>query len=282
MLPGTIRGLSAPGTCSDYCFKAKLIPISRYADHNDFKGFKGAVHAARNPGGGVLPPHSSTFFPEEDGGTDARSRRRRNNTTDNTNNEVEDSDDDVVIAGASVNLKCPLSARIMEHPYSNDQCNHSYEREYLIDYINQQGTLFRDPNRPDETEKKAKCVEVGCDAVRTSNLHSIWFANALQMFGLSNFHDDEVLRRYVKYAQREEKNRAQDEEDDDDEPRGTQSSRPEQIDDEDDDDAVDIDKVDRREETARIKRERAKGRGLGMAPSQSQRYGGQDTDEEMN
>ncbi|EKD15282.1 uncharacterized protein L3040_001649 [Drepanopeziza brunnea f. sp. 'multigermtubi'] len=203
---------------NNYNSKSKT---SRYASHNEYIGFKASVHDAQTQDSGAPAPPASTWFPDEAPASGAGSRRRRNNLTDNTDNGDE-SDDDVVIASASEILKCPLTLRYFEEPYSNKKCKHTFEKQPILEYHRNNAIQFRG------TEKIVKCPQTGCDV----------------MLALSDFRDDPAIMRKVQRAQRRELADAQD--DDDGGPRGTQSNRPEQIDDDEDDDdgAVDIDEED--------------------------------------
>tara|TARA_R110002060_G_scaffold52073_2_gene63018 strand:- start:59 stop:370 length:312 start_codon:yes stop_codon:yes gene_type:complete len=101
------------------------------------------------------------------------------------------------------------------------------------------------------------------------------------MLALDDYERDELMARKVKRALNRERLQQQGNDDDEDDgnPRGTQRSRPEEIDDDDDDDIVaDVDEEDNKAKVARIKRERARSRGLSMAPPAAT----MDSDEEMS
>ena len=137
---------------------------SRY-DVNDYRQFKQVVHDAQHPGDDAPPvPRARTWFPEENANQGSSSRRRRNNTTDNTSN-ADDSDDDIVISRATTNLKCPLTLRIFEEPFTSNKCKHTFEKKAILEYIQNSGTHFANPGQPRRGAKQAKCLQTGCDVV---------------------------------------------------------------------------------------------------------------------
>ncbi|KAH9214112.1 zinc-finger of the MIZ type in Nse subunit-domain-containing protein [Leptodontidium sp. 2 PMI_412] len=230
---------------------------SRYADNNDYKTFKRILHDAQNPNSGSTVPHPSTWFPEENDASSG-SRRRRNNTTDNTNNG-DGSDDEVIIASASESLKCPLTLQYFKNPVTNNKCKHTIDREALEGYHRTEGRLYQGSHN---NRKVAKCPQTGCDT----------------MVAMEDYVKDELMARKVERAIRRERDLDNDDDDADDGlPRGSQRNRPEEID--DDDDIKDVDEESKRAKAARIKRERARSRGLSMAPSQP--AASMDSDEEM-
>jgi hypothetical protein len=143
----------------------------RYAENNEYKTFKQGIHEAANQGDNApVMPHARTWFPEDNGeASGPRSHRRRNTAMDNRNNDEEDSDDEVQIAGVTQTYRCPLTLQIFREPYSNNVCNHTFEKEAITEYINSQGTVFHPPQRNGEARargrKQANCPEAGCDKV---------------------------------------------------------------------------------------------------------------------
>ena len=232
---------------------------------NDYKNFKRAVHHALHPGENAPPvPHPNTWFKE------ASSSRRLNNSTDNTNNADESSDDEVIIQSATTTLKCPLTLKYFNEPYSNHVCNHSFEKEAILDYHRINGVTFIPSSQRGQpasrSEKQVKCPQTGCEKVSSQISRDIALSNLLQMLALKDFYDDVLLARQVKRALKRDAQQDDDDGDDDHVPRGTQRNRPEQIDDEDDD-GVDIEEEEERSQMrARIKREKQQSRGLSMAP----------------
>lgn len=222
---------------------------SRYGDNNDYKTFKQILHDAQNPNSGLHVSHPSTWFPEEN---ENESRRGRNG---------DDSDEEVIIASASESLKCPLTLRYYDDPVTNNKCKHTIDRAGLVDYHRTEARIFQGSHG---NRRVAKCPQTGCDA----------------MLALDDYERDELMARKVKRAINRERLLQQGNDDDDEDdgnPRGTQRSRPEEIDDDDDDIVADVDEEDRKAKVARIKRERARSRGLSMAPPATS----MDSDEEM-
>ena len=134
--------------------------------------FKRLIHDAQNPGDNAPPlPHSRTWFPEDNPGETAGARRRRTNTTDNTNNG---SDDEIEMTGVTVSLKCPLSLITFTEPWSNNKCNHTFEKRAFEDFFRSSATVFPPANgrvRPGQEPqgtKQVKCPQHGCDKVSTN------------------------------------------------------------------------------------------------------------------
>ncbi|PVH87679.1 hypothetical protein DL98DRAFT_649297 [Cadophora sp. DSE1049] len=222
---------------------------SRYGDNNDYKTFKQILHDAQNPNSGLHVSHPSTWFPEEN---DGNSRRGRND---------DDSDEEVIIASASESLKCPLTLRYYDDPVTNNECKHTIDRAGLVDYHRTEARVFQGSHG---NRRVAKCPQTGCDA----------------MLALDDYERDELMARKVKRAINRERllQQGNDDDEDDGNLRGTQRSRPEEIDDDDDDIVADVDEEDRKAKVARIKRERARSRGLSMAPPAAS----MNSDEEMS
>jgi hypothetical protein len=232
---------------------------------NDYKNFKRAVHEALNQGENAPPvSHPRTWFKE------APSSRRLNNSTDNTNNGDEDSDDEVVIQSATTTLKCCLTLKYFNEPYSNYVCSHSFEKSAILEYHRINGVSFIPPSQRGQlaprSEKQVKCPQTGCEKVGSQISRDNALSNLLQMLTLKDFYDDALLARQVKRALKKDAQQDDDDGDDDNIPPGTQRNRPEPIDD-GSDDGVDIEEEEERSQMiARIKRERQQSRGLSIAP----------------
>lgn len=138
---------------------------SRY-DVNDYRTFKRILHDAITGSDGTPVPHARTWFPEENEDSTSNSRRGRNS------NDDDDEDDDIIIEGATTNIKCPLTLQVFKEPYSNDICNHTFEKEAILNYLAENGTVFapssqrpRGPRGAPLGPKQVKCPQVGCEAV---------------------------------------------------------------------------------------------------------------------
>ncbi|KFZ10123.1 hypothetical protein V502_08289 [Pseudogymnoascus sp. VKM F-4520 (FW-2644)] len=157
---------------------------ARYADNNDYQTFKKHVHDASHHGANAPPlPPSSAWFPSAaEAGAQGRSRR---GAPDNG----EESDEDLVFAGAVSSLKCPLTLKLFEVPYSNRVCRHTFEKSALLEMFERGATVFyensqaRGRNRGPGV-RKLKCPSSGCDV----------------MLELGEFYEDEMVRRQVKRA----------------------------------------------------------------------------------
>lgn len=156
---------------------------ARYADNNDYHTFKKHVHDASHHGANAPPlPPSSAWFPSAaEAGAQGRSRRGAGNG--------EESDEDLVFAGAVSSLKCPLTLKLFEVPYSNRVCRHTFEKSALLEMFERGATVFyensqaRGRNRGPGV-RKLKCPSSGCDV----------------MLELGEFYEDEMVRRQVKRA----------------------------------------------------------------------------------
>jgi hypothetical protein len=157
--------------------RIKAKRFTRYATHNDYKGFKRVVHDARHPGDGAPPlPHPRHWFEAQEAAANTPgSRRRRASQNDDRENG---DDDDVQMTGIVSSLKCPLTLRTFKEPYSNNKCKHTFEKQAIIEFHNENATQFMDfsqrrgrgvPTGP----KMLKCPERGCDAVRLTSSRSI-------------------------------------------------------------------------------------------------------------
>lgn len=122
----------------------------RYTQSNHYVQFRRTVHVSRH--GDVDMPSKENWFNEN--GADFSVPQ------ENVNDD--ESDEDFVVQSATVNTKCPLSMMTLTQPYSNEKCVHVYEKEYLIQYIQQTGTAYPKGGRG---PKQVKCVVPGCDAV---------------------------------------------------------------------------------------------------------------------
>lgn len=133
--------------------------LPRY-DTNDYRGFKKTVHVATVGPNGPPLPHARTWFPEDSqhpsGGRIAND---------------EESDDEIEIAGATLNTRCPLTLRVFKEPFVNEKCSHVFEREAIVEYIQNNGTVFAQSSQrrgPRGGDKQINCPQTGCDNVSTA------------------------------------------------------------------------------------------------------------------
>lgn len=136
----------------------QLTPAQRYARNNDYAGFKKLWHdAAAGEGGPALPDASKWFRSNGQPVMDRPGAASQGGTVgtgaDNDNNN---DDDDIAVAREVLSLNCPITLRLMDQPYSNSKCKHTFEKAAIIDYLPQQGNV--------------QCPQTGCSQVRAHSL----------------------------------------------------------------------------------------------------------------
>jgi E3 SUMO-protein ligase NSE2 len=150
--------------------------VSRYAENNDYIGFKRIIHDAQHPGDNAPPvPPASSWFPDEatSGNPSAARRRRLATQADNTENgDDDDDDDDIQMTAVVSSLKCPLTLQTFKEPYSNRICKHTFEKSAILQFHRENGVAFADPSHGGRRgrgvpagPKQLRCPERGCDAV---------------------------------------------------------------------------------------------------------------------
>ena len=168
----------------------KLSLRDKYAQNNDYIGFRKLIHDAQHPGDDAPPmPHASTWFPSSvsaDGGAGM----------------VEDVDEDLQVASEKRSIRCPITLRPMKEPITSTKCPHSFEKEAIYGML---AASQLDVSAGDGTqasgrtggrkEKAIKCPE--CAVVLTAQ----------------NLKTDAALVRKIRRIQAKE----QDEKDDDSE-----------------------------------------------------------------
>ena len=106
----------------------------RYAQHNDYVGFKKIVHDAQYPEDQAPPlPHASTWFPSE---TPDPSASNRQSAAGEGDEAIEDDDEDIVVKSERISIKCPLTLLPMKDPVTSQKCVHSFEKEAIMSMIN--------------------------------------------------------------------------------------------------------------------------------------------------
>jgi hypothetical protein len=122
---------------------------TRYAEHNDYIGFKRSVHDGMYPGGEVPMPAASRWFRE--GGSPAPGTAAAQ--------QDEDSDEDVAISGEKISTKCPLTLMEFVDPITSTKCPHTFEKTAILEMI--RGAAGR----------KVTCPVAGCRVVRRLRLN---------------------------------------------------------------------------------------------------------------
>lgn len=155
------------------CYQAKLL-YQRYAQHNEYIGFKRIIHAASFPEEQAPPlPHASTWFAdaEPQPGVTATARE----------------DDDLVVSRAHISTKCPLTLREFDDPLTSKKCPHSFEKVAILDMIKAQRPPTRRAGERDAGwRQQTQCPVPGCS----------------EMLGKDDLERDEVLVRRIKRIQR--------------------------------------------------------------------------------
>ena len=121
----------------------------RYALNNDYASFKKLWHdAAVGEDGPPLPDASRWFRPDGQPVMTAAGATGTGGTAD----MADESDDDLEVARETISLKCPLTLRLMDEPYSNHKCKHTFEKEAILDYLSAQTEAMQ-------------CPQTGCSQV---------------------------------------------------------------------------------------------------------------------
>ncbi|KAH0559925.1 hypothetical protein GP486_003556 [Trichoglossum hirsutum] len=150
---------------------------ARYANHNNYIGFKRVVHDSRHPDNAPPLPNSTTWFPSD--GRNSRSavgRARRGVPAENA-------DDDIEIEGEHISLKCPLTLLPFEDPVTSKKCPHSFERSAILPMIQNSEARVGGVRRG-EGERAVKCPI--CE----------------EMLTINDLYSDKVLLRRIKRQQR--------------------------------------------------------------------------------
>ncbi|POS86304.1 hypothetical protein EPUL_001854 [Erysiphe pulchra] len=128
----------------------------RYADHNDYKNFKGMIHDAQNQGPNARPLEHPKYWFSGDRSQIIPSQEQSVNE--------ENEDDEIIMTSATTNLKCSFTLQYFEEPYSNRKCKHTYEKSAILDYLNTEGVVYSQPGRRGVRlgNKKITCPTPGC------------------------------------------------------------------------------------------------------------------------
>ena len=113
----------------------------RYAENNNYIGFRKIVHDSRHPDDDTPLPHASTWFPaprSESSNNLNPSVRQGKNEASNLGREddmSDDSDAEIQIARERRTIRCPLTLRPMQDPLISTLCPHSFEKEAILSML---------------------------------------------------------------------------------------------------------------------------------------------------
>jgi E3 SUMO-protein ligase NSE2 len=167
-----------------------LSKYARYAENNDYVGFKENMHFASNADDEVPVPHKNTWF--DDGPARGASPAPGMSA-------VDDEDDDIQTIRVKISTKCPLTLQEMENPVSNRKCNHVFEKAAVEQYIRQHKFAAQQNRRRGQIIGNPDCPCQGCT----------------EHIGLGDlFVDPAVVRRIKRIQEARKREDAMDESDD--------------------------------------------------------------------
>jgi hypothetical protein len=109
-----------------------LSHTTRYAEHNEYVGFKSSVHSGRHGDEVPLPPASKWF-------RDGRGSPMPGTAPGAPGEESDD--DDIAIARESISTKCPLTLREFVDPVTSTICPHSFEKSAINEMLGRGGSV---------------------------------------------------------------------------------------------------------------------------------------------
>ncbi|CAD6563537.1 MAG: hypothetical protein ASARMPRED_000026 [Alectoria sarmentosa] len=182
----------------------------RYAQNNDYVGFKKLVYDAQFPGDDAPPmPHSSTWFSDQSPDSSAPHTRGAA-TAAAAGNPPTGNDDDLAVASERISIKCPITLLPMKDPVTSTKCPHSFEKEAILSMINASDVRVDGGGRRGAGGKKAMQCPVCTVMLTTDDVAA-----------------NPVLVRKIKRIQAAEDARIQDDsDDDDDDVRAPAGGRP--------------------------------------------------------
>ncbi len=130
---------------------ARMTAHQKYGLNNDYIAFKQTWHEAMYPEGDVILPDASAWF-NADGrpakyGPNAGSDAGKGGSDGSGG---DDSGDDLVVEREVISFRCPLTLVTMTDPLQSRKCNHTFEREAIMQYL---------------ATGPMKCPQTGCDEV---------------------------------------------------------------------------------------------------------------------
>ncbi|KAH7119596.1 zinc-finger of the MIZ type in Nse subunit-domain-containing protein [Dendryphion nanum] len=150
----------------------------RYAQNNDYIGFKRIVHDANYGDEGPPLPHAESWFTESGAPAPGVTSTQAN----------ADDDDDIVVDRATISTRCPLTFQQFKEPVTSRKCPHTFEKHAIQDFIRRSNV------RVAGGEKAFQCPVPGCD----------------QMISMSDLFEDVILIRKIRRMQAAESRNAED------------------------------------------------------------------------
>lgn len=95
----------------------------RYAKNNEYINFKRLWREGAAGDDGPVLPNAEKWF-DTDGEPVMQLDRA-----------AEDDDDDVAVARETISLTCPLSLLPLKEPYTNKHCNHTFEKQSIVEWL---------------------------------------------------------------------------------------------------------------------------------------------------
>lgn len=120
--------------------------FQRYAKNNDYINFKRLWHDGAVGDDGSVLPNAEKWFRSD--GTPVMEIRRAGGDGD----DDDELDDDIAVARENISLTCPLSMLPLKEPYTNKNCNHTFEKQSIIEYLR-------------GTRGQLQCPTTGCSQV---------------------------------------------------------------------------------------------------------------------
>ncbi|KAF2741801.1 hypothetical protein M011DRAFT_413816 [Sporormia fimetaria CBS 119925] len=117
---------------------SSLSYATRYAQDNDYIGFKRLVHDAKHGESGLPLPRADTWFTENGPAP-----------LGYTATQVDD-EDDIVVDREKISTRCPLTLREFVEPYTSRICPHSFEKQEVL-------TMIRRSEKRSNNKKSIDC-----------------------------------------------------------------------------------------------------------------------------
>lgn len=137
--------------------------FERYADNEAYNNFREVVHDAVHADKEEPPPLDKTKWFTEAG------QAAPGITNRNVDAENEDDDDDLAISKATISTKCLLTLREFINPYTSKKCPHSFEKDAILEMINNSPRRTTPTAGQRHGDKFVVCPVSGCQEQLTRN-----------------------------------------------------------------------------------------------------------------